>query len=101
LVALLVGSISALCSRSCFEAVESAEKVLDVSGKFLARNIFRRPSERCADAIEEVDVVNADCVFGLVHRDYVDSKSAVVTNGVCSEDSVRLMRMLVLVTSLG
>ena len=55
--------MSTLCLRSRFEAVESAEKVLDIRGKLLARNIFRRPSERRADAIEEVDVVNADCVF--------------------------------------
>jgi len=55
--------MSALCSRSRFKAVESVEKALDVRGKFLARDIFRRPSERRTDAIEEVDVVNADCVF--------------------------------------
>jgi hypothetical protein len=59
----LVGGMSPLCSRSRFEAVKSVEEVLDVRGKFLARDIFRRPSERRADAIEEVDVVNADCVF--------------------------------------
>ena len=61
---LLVGGMSPpLCSRSRFEAVKSVEEVLDVRGKFLARDIFRRPSERRTDAIEEVDVVNADCVF--------------------------------------
>ena len=59
----LVGGMSPLCSRSRFEAVEFVEEVLDVRGKFLARDIFRRPSERRADAIEEVDVVDADCVF--------------------------------------
>ena len=59
----VVAGMSALCSRSRFEAVESAEKVLDVRGKFLARDIFCRPSERRADAIQEVDVVNANCVF--------------------------------------
>jgi hypothetical protein len=59
----LIGWMSALCSRSRFEAVEPVEKVLDVRGKFLARDIFCRPSERRADAIEEVDVVNANCVF--------------------------------------
>jgi len=53
----------ALRSRSRFEAVESVEKVLDVGGKFLARDILRRPSEGRADSIEEVDVVNANCVF--------------------------------------
>jgi len=55
--------MSGLCSRSRFEAVESVEKVLDVRGEFLARDIFCRPSERRADAIQEVDVVNANCVF--------------------------------------
>jgi len=55
--------MSALCSRSRFEAVEPVEKMLDVRGKFLARYIFCRPSERRTDAIEEVDVVNANCVF--------------------------------------
>jgi hypothetical protein len=41
----VVAGMSALCSRSRFEAVESVEKVLDVRGKFFARDIFCRPSK--------------------------------------------------------
>jgi len=55
--------MSALCPCSGFEAVKSVEKVLDVRGKFLARDIFRCPSERRTDAIHKVDIVNANCVF--------------------------------------
>jgi hypothetical protein len=37
--------MSPLCSRSRFEAVEPVEEEPDVHGKFLARDIFRRPSD--------------------------------------------------------
>ena len=59
----LIRRISAFCTRARFEAVEPVEKVLDVRGKFLARDIFCCPSQRRTDAIEEVDVVNANCIF--------------------------------------
>jgi len=47
--------------RSCFrlKSVQSREEVLDVCGKLVARDIFRRPSQRSADAREEVDVLDA------------------------------------------
>jgi len=52
-----------LHALSRFQSIESREEVQDIGGKFRARDIFRRPSEGRADSIEEVDVVNANCVF--------------------------------------
>ena len=98
---LLIGGISALCSR--FEAVEPVEKVLDVRGKFLARDIFRRPSERRADAIRGSRCCQRELrILTCPLRDHVDGNNAIATNKSCAgEDSVRPIQMPVPAASLG
>ena len=52
-----------LKALSRVQSIQSRQEVLDIGGKFLARDILRCPSQRFPDAIEEVDVVNSCGVF--------------------------------------
>ena len=48
---------------SRFKTIEPSEQVFDVGGKILPGNVFCCPSQRRADAGEEVNVVKAGGVF--------------------------------------
>src|SRR5262245_2145092 len=53
--------------------------MLDIGGEFLARDIFRRPSQGFADASEEVDVVDSCGVLWVGHCDHAHNQNAIAT----------------------